>query len=74
MVNKHVSTEMETLATVIPGSSLIILMNCKFIDRTGQVVKLMDDTIPTRLKTFPKHLKKTINQTEYNATLVCKNL
>ena len=49
-------------------------MNCKFINRTGQVVKLMDDTIPTRLKKIPKHLKKAINQTEYNATLVCKNL
>ena len=31
------------------------------IVRTGNVVKLRNDSVPTRFKSFPKHLKK-VNQ------------
>ncbi len=35
--------------------------------RTGKVVKLRNDAVPTRFKSFPKHLKK-VNQT-YSALI-----
>ena len=53
IVNKRVDGH----PTVIPGLCSDHF-NEKFINRTGQVVKLRDDAIPTRFKNFSKTSKE----------------